>query len=409
MAIYIPEEQYVGFQLRKEGGAYDSSTGTWVGVEEVLLGFATPVSADAAFKKRKATVDHWGSGYHYADRNNDQPDERCIPRTLKNELVEGFEIARSVRRYGWNGGNVVWRVIDPRGFELEISSANFASIVDCTTIVNGVIQGRCVWGRDGSTNVLLPENSEPYQEFVKLTALKNQVKAGGVSVKDIKPGYIITLESGDEVEYLGKFYCYKLTYETTKADKWHDSYTDHSLFDTVVERFMYKIKHGGDAKIQHASRLKIAKVNDSSNVTTLTDNERVIKTIGTEFIHVTSKKPTAPIIVDLEPVSLNTVLDRASCAARGYDVTYIGTSGASHVYLTTHSYHGYGKIGNISLTKRGYDVHRDRHITYALTSFTSKSAEPTDPNTLANYEWHKLVIRFEDGSTYEPKQYYYGR
>lgn len=409
MAIYIPEEQYVGFQLRREGGAYDPTTGTWNGAEDVLLGFATPVSSDAAFKKRKATVDSWGRGYGYGRPNQEPTDERLTPRTLKNELAEGFEIARSVRRYGWNGGNVVWRVIDPRGFELEISSANFASIVDCTTIVNGVIQGRCVWGRDGSTNVLLPENSEPYQEFVKLTALKNQVKAGGVSVKDIKPGYIITLESGDEVEYLGKFYCYKLTYETTNTDRWRESYIDHSSFDTVVERFMYKIKLGGATKIQHASRLKIAKVNDSSNVTTLKDNEHVIKTIGTDFIHVTSKKPTTPIVVDLEPVSLSTVLDRASCAVRGYDFTYVGTSGASHVYLTTHSYHGYGKIGNISLTKRGFDVHRDRQLTYALTSHTSKLAEPTDPNTLANYEWHKLVIRFEDGSTYEPKQYYYGR
>lgn len=403
MAIYIPEEQYVGFNLRSQSTGDKNAEGQWI-TEDVLLGFATPVSADAAFKKRKDTVDHWSRGY----RNKDLDDPRLIPKTFKNELAEGFEIARSVRRSGWNSGNVVWRVVDPRGFELEISSSNFASIVDCATIVNGVIQGRCVWGRDGAANVLLPENSEPYQEFAKLTALKNQAQAGGVGIRDIKPGYIITLESGDEVEYLGKFHCYKKTYDTVLGGRWNDTRIEYNYYNTTVERFMYKVKNGSSYAVQHASRLKIANIVDSSNTTALDDNVALINEIGTEFVHVSVKKPTSPIALKLVPVDLATVVTCITDAQCRYDNVYIGRHGDEYVSATSrHMSDGATKTAKVTLVENGYGTESTRSGSYGYGFRHDQVARPSDD--LTKYEWFQLVVHFDDGGTYEPQRYYYSR
>lgn len=65
------------------------------------------------------------------------------PRIIKNEPTYGFQIQRSVSRYSTS--NKVWRVLDPRGFELEITTGNFEDIVMGGTIHEGVIEGKCQW------------------------------------------------------------------------------------------------------------------------------------------------------------------------------------------------------------------------------------------------------------------------
>lgn len=203
--------------------------------EDGHLGFASPYTKDAAFEKRKHTQDNWAYGYGVKAEIDDEDNitvtgegnrggygasatkwdasmlfaTGCYPKIIDNAPVEGFQIAKSVRRYGWNGGgNVKWRITDPRGFDLEISSENFASVLACSTMVNGVIQGNCVWGRMGKDNVLLPEASEPYQEAVAHTNKMNKK----VSLKDVKPGDTVELFNNnvDEkqaiCEYLGKHF-----------------------------------------------------------------------------------------------------------------------------------------------------------------------------------------------------------
>lgn len=188
MTIKIPEKYYV--VITRKG-----------------LGFASPYTKDAAFEKRKATQDKWAYGSTITTTITDTDDVECkqvstsnnfddvshlfmtkqMPHIFKNELMEGFEVAKSVRRSGgWNGaGNVVWRVFDPRGFELEISSENLARIIDCTNIDKGSIAGKCIWGRDGSNNVLLPEASDVYSEAVTFDKkLKNSITEKNVNVGD---------------------------------------------------------------------------------------------------------------------------------------------------------------------------------------------------------------------------------
>lgn len=185
--ITIPSQHYIGVQERDT----ESS---------LPLAFATPFGTDAAFEKRKETVDRWCRGYgKYVDGKYVYPEINT--KVYDNGLMEGFRIAESIRRIGWNGGNVVWRIVDPRGFELEISSANFARIVDCTTITNGVIQGKCVWGRDGAANVLLPESSEPYMQASANTTRSSQK----VDAKSLAVGDEVEFKDGQTWIYLGSY------------------------------------------------------------------------------------------------------------------------------------------------------------------------------------------------------------
>ena len=135
MAPTLPDKLYVTVQYREDSSSVDG-----------LLGFASPYTKDAAFRKRKLTQDGWAYGNTEAVIINEDDSMHingaiklridpvalfmgnCAPKIIDNVLVAGFTIAKSVRRSsGWGGsGNVVWRIADPRGFELEIKSENFA-------------------------------------------------------------------------------------------------------------------------------------------------------------------------------------------------------------------------------------------------------------------------------------------
>jgi len=212
MPTVIPKQYYVTVQYQKS-----------VNSETNFLGFASPYTKDAGFRKRKATQEQWAYGSKAAFEIQDDDSivalpnnllkttelfiSNAYPKIVDNELVSGFQIARSVRRSGYSGGgNVVWRITDPRGYDLEISSENFAKLVDGCTLINGVIQEKCCWGRDGPKNILLPETSTPYLDAVKQTSRVNST----ISPKDVQIGDIVNIicrdireDEQDGVEYLG--------------------------------------------------------------------------------------------------------------------------------------------------------------------------------------------------------------
>lgn len=190
-AIKIPEKFYCGFQQRSD---------------DELLGFLTPFGTDSAFQKRKYTVDSW------AKQNRNKPP--LEPKIFDNELLEGFRLDRHIKRYGWNGGNVVVRVEDPRGFEAEISVANLCKLIENNIIEAGLIKAKCIWGRDGARNVLLAENSEPY-----LVAIRNTERGKkSIPVKDIRPGNEIQLKNGKTGIYMGPVFLLDLIENHTRSE-----------------------------------------------------------------------------------------------------------------------------------------------------------------------------------------------
>lgn len=189
--IKRPDEFYVGFKNQ--------------GADDLPLAFLTPYDTTAAFKKRKETVDAWARGYGRYINGKYVYDKQPDPINVKNELLGDFKIAKSVKRTGgWNSGNVVWRIEDPRGFEWEISSANLAQIITQTGIsAGGIINGHCIIGRIGSNNILIPEGTDLWDQMNADMATREK-KANAKLVSGYQKGQWITLKNGESGWYLGR-------------------------------------------------------------------------------------------------------------------------------------------------------------------------------------------------------------
>ncbi len=195
--VKIPEKHYVAMQARSS---------------ECPVGFLVPWGTDAAAIKRMATADDWAQGRSWGK----QKDVSIEPKTINNDLMSGFTLANDALRHGQSGS--FWRIVDPRGFELEINAENMANVIRLTTIENGEILSRCVWARRGANNVLLPEESEEYQDALRNTA---RVKTS-VSIRDVNIGDKVLLQNGEEIVYLGKLYTIFQSYgdEGKKEGEW---------------------------------------------------------------------------------------------------------------------------------------------------------------------------------------------
>lgn len=214
----IPEF-YVGFKDQLNG--------------DKPLAFLTPNGTDAAFKKRKETVDSWAKGYgHWVNGKHVYPDP--IPAiVLQNVPVAGFKIADSVKRTGsWNGGNVVWRIEDPRGFEWEITSDNMAQILTQVGVEpGGVIKAPCIIARIGAINLLVPEGTDLWAKMEADNATRN-TRAATKTIKALMCGDNITMRSGEKGFYLGK---YRLKVKCP---------TNQEQFKSASSKYYYE-RHGG--------------------------------------------------------------------------------------------------------------------------------------------------------------------
>lgn len=247
--IKIPTNHYVGFQARGE--------------DDVPLGFMTPDGTDSAATKRKATVDTWARGYGRT--------EPAIPAaSYENKPLTGFKLGREIRRYAsWGQGNVKWRIEDPRGFELEISSPNFASIVLCTTMENGEILEECVWARQGSENVLLPVSSAEYKQ-----AQINTTRIGkSVGLKDLQPGHHVILQNGEEGVYLGAFFTFTDGWGSKGPGVWGDK----------KRYFLGTYKDGVLESVRCSAGIKVSEVRESEQAgLTLEDARDLLNTFATK-------------------------------------------------------------------------------------------------------------------------------
>jgi len=66
------------------------------------------------------------------------------PQVWKNDPMRGFKILNSVSRYSTS--NKLWRILDPRNIEFEISTACLETLIMETGILKGgEINGTCAW------------------------------------------------------------------------------------------------------------------------------------------------------------------------------------------------------------------------------------------------------------------------
>lgn len=158
-----------------------------------ILGFATPYEDTAAGKKRRDSVDNWR-------------DATLKSTTIENKSMSGFKIIDAVSRSSTD--NKLFRIEDPRGFELEIDVYNLLDLIRKYTIVNGVIIEPLLWGREGQKNILISENSDEYRAYILSTKKFTLV-----------PGMYLKNKSGTMIyRYEGKFAFHKIAYDVNRFD-----------------------------------------------------------------------------------------------------------------------------------------------------------------------------------------------
>jgi hypothetical protein len=284
----LPDKFYCGFKNHTN--------------DDVPLGFMTPWGSDKAFEKRKNTVDNWSRS------------KSINPVTFDNIPVMGFKLGRAIKRSGWNGGNTVVRVEDPRGFEVEISVGNLLKIMVNNIVENGEIMAECIWGRDGNNNILLATNSEPYIQAVENTERSKRK----ISVKDVKPGMRVRLQNGTEGVWLGNYFGFTMQYKSAVYNQ-NSGYCLRQ--DDKKRGFLIVNKSYGDFEydgVEILTTVKISDIIDDANVMTEVEAEQYTnaflnrpckEALNSEYFFVSTKKVDT-VDYKLVPATYNDIISR---------------------------------------------------------------------------------------------------
>lgn len=249
----IPNELYVGLQIRKTKGNVISADGG----KNVALGFAS-------YKNEKGEIQH---------PSLEQWRDKDIPRMCyDNTPTIGMSVAGSVKR--WSTSNKCIRVEDPRGFQLEITIENFIEIIRNCTLNKGVIRDEMVWGWDGSTVKLIKVGSEDYNTGIENFNVK---MSASISLKDIKPGYIVRLKNGKVGKYLGAWYIIVDDY----SNKFVGDILSHNLSRLTMTKRHYLIDTGSDIIYSPSIVIKKIEKSDEEDISSIKSylEEKIKKTM----------------------------------------------------------------------------------------------------------------------------------
>jgi hypothetical protein len=312
--IKIPAKHYVGMVKRS--------------TEKIPLGFITPWGEDAAAKKRIATVDNWSKQSYYGNK--------ALPSmTIDNVPMSGFKMTTDIRSSSY-GGSDKWRIEDPRGFELEITSHNLAQLLSVGMIDRGEIMDTCVWARNGQQNVLLSTSTEEYKSAVKNT----EVASMTADWKNVKIGNTVLLQNNITGVWLGRMHGVTL-------DSYHRGDDPSKNMLKVTDKSMHVILINKEEKNYKNTLLlinspKLAAITDTSTMEDfeaeetanrmLTDKNCYIQTNGyKDFIALTIGAPklgtNATMSLKKIPIADEKVLENATYYKSKY-----------YVYLSTDQY-----------------------------------------------------------------------
>lgn len=237
------------------------------------------ISAQTVYKKKEGSTS-WDYELDEQGRliiDHTIPAKEGSEQTVANTPTQGFYIGDSVSR--WSTDNKLFRVKDPRGFTVEVPTGNIATLLHHTTVVNGVVQEECVWGREGNSHILLPVNSQPYLDTLdKMDTLANKL----IPIKDLKVGDWVKMFNDDtEYYYAGKI---KATWKVRgviqdrsyyyHSERRQDTYSEYVEVkdDKWVDVFLHKYSWSKDIdkwNVDHPSKPKIVEIvkNDPMVVT----------------------------------------------------------------------------------------------------------------------------------------------
>lgn len=168
------------------------------------------------------------TGRSWASKSSKDDTGKVIDNTPTKNIYVGCSVSR------WSTSNKLFRVTDPRGFTIEIPTDNLATLLHHTTVIKGVVQEECVWGKEGNNHILLPVNSEPYKlSKEQQNILDNQL----IPLSDLKVGDWVKFFGGDtEYYFFGRVkitwnvkgyrpkYCYNWSSREQREDEYSESY-----------------------------------------------------------------------------------------------------------------------------------------------------------------------------------------
>lgn len=124
------------------------------------------------------------------------------PFEFENVPMEGFVLNKKAggNNTGWNHRNTYCRVYDPRGFEIEITIPNLLYILENSNSIRGKgLEGKFVYGWQGTELVLIPEQSPEFEEMIGFTKLQEM----NLTKKELIPGGIYISAHKERLTYLG--------------------------------------------------------------------------------------------------------------------------------------------------------------------------------------------------------------
>jgi hypothetical protein len=166
------------------------------------MAYLTYYEENKAFEKRQQTGLRW-SGQKEGIVAENTP--------LQDFFVAGFS--------SWHRTNNKFvRISDPRGFIVETPVENFVDMLQRVSLKDGIIQDRCVWGRESGNLVLVPIGTDMY-ENAEFDDKKN--KPVFIKTSQIYAGSKVEMMDGSEYTYIGRAKIkYKVTPYTYNATGW---------------------------------------------------------------------------------------------------------------------------------------------------------------------------------------------
>jgi hypothetical protein len=154
------------------------------------------------------------------------------PLDFDNTPLEGFVLNKKVGggSSGWNHRQTYCRVYDPRGFEFEITIPNLLYILENSNSIKGKgLEGKFIYGWDGTDLILIPENAPEYKEMIEFTKIQDLK----VNKKDLVVSKVCITKDNKRVTYLGEFDKYEWNGINSGKHLWFGGDSLYSKINTL--------------------------------------------------------------------------------------------------------------------------------------------------------------------------------
>lgn len=252
--LKIPKQLYIGL---------------WKSYNDIPSGIMVPYSTDKYGLQRQSNVDKRA--------------EKSFKKTVIDNIpLAGFRLTSTIDS-GNYGFQDIWRIEDPRGFEIDIKGYNFAKILSECTVHNGEILDTCVWARSSGNNYLLPINSNDYIDAIE----QENISSKKVSIKNVSPGDYVVLRNGDKGTYLGRLACLIMNSTRNYSDQLYNNLTTHEMLHTILLDYpQRKWSKTGSKRLKFSSTLQPSSFTKGPGMTDIEREAAAIQELSSKTTYI---------------------------------------------------------------------------------------------------------------------------